>query len=163
MNNKNKITKLILILTALLAFFLDRISKMLIVNNFSYEMEKTIIKNFFSIIYVKNTGAAWSLFEGKQTLLIIISIIFLVFLISFIIKEKPDKIDNLTYGLIIGGIIGNLYDRITLNYVIDFIAFNILGYEFPVFNLADSFIVIGVIILIINLIRSEKNDRGWRR
>lgn len=163
MNNKNKITKLILILTALLAFFLDRISKMLIVNNFSYEMEKTIIKNFFSIIYVKNTGAAWSLFEGKQTLLIIISIIFLVFLISFIIKEKPDKIDNLTYGLIIGGIIGNLYDRITLNYVIDFIAFNIFGYEFPVFNLADSFIVIGVIILIINLIRSEKNDRGWRR
>lgn len=160
MNNKNKITKLILILTALLAFFLDRISKMLIVNNFSYEMEKTIIKNFFSIIYVKNTGAAWSLFEGKQTLLIIISIIFLVFLISFIIKEKPDKIDNLTYGLIIGGIIGNLYDRITLNYVIDFIAFNIFGYEFPVFNLADSFIVIGVIILIINLIRSEKNDRG---
>ena len=60
------------------------------------------------------------------------------------------KIENLSYGMIIGGIIGNLFDRIFYNYVIDFLDFKIFGYDYPIFNLADTFIVIGVILLVIN-------------
>lgn len=155
--------KVKLIVMVLIIFFIDRISKILIVNHFNYLSEFVIIKNFFSIIYAKNTGAAWSLFEGKQILLIIISVIFLAFLICFILKEKLNKVETTSYYLIIGGILGNLYDRIIFNYVIDFLSFNIFSYDFPIFNLADTFIVIGVITLIISLLRSDKNDRSRRR
>lgn len=155
--------KIKLIIISTLVFALDRISKILVVNKFKYLNIYTVIEDFFSITYVKNTGAAWSLFENKQLLLITISIIFLIFLIKTILKEQLNNKENLFYSLIIGGIIGNLYDRIFLNYVIDFLSFEIFGYNFPIFNLADLAIVIGTITLIISILRSEKNDRSKRR
>ena len=78
-------------------------------------------------------------------------------------KEEINKIESISYGMIIGGIIGNLFDRIIYSYVIDFLDFRIFGYHYPVFNLADSFIVIGIIMMIILTIRKEYHERNNSR
>ena len=78
-------------------------------------------------------------------------------------KEKLSKTENITYGMIIGGIVGNLFDRIVYGSVVDFIDFKLFGYNYPVFNLADTFIVIGIIIMVIINIRKEYHERNFSR
>lgn len=149
---KNKL----LILVPLLVIIIDQITKLLIRINLNLLDTITIIKNFFYITYTMNIGAAWSILEGSQLFLIVISIIFLVVLILFLKREENlTKLSLTCYLLVIGGIIGNLIDRIFLNGVVDFLSFKIFNYYFPIFNIADSSIVVGVIILLIDLVRSE--------
>ena len=88
-------------------------------------------------------------------MLLILSVIVLFIINKYINKEKLNKSENIIYGMIIGGILGNLFDRLIYGYVIDFIDFKIFGYDYPVFNLADTFIVVGIILLIIISIRKE--------
>lgn len=152
---KEKIKFIILIIAA---FALDRITKIIVIKNIEYLSRMDIIDHFLSLTYVKNTGAAWSILENKQLLLIIISIVFLGIILYIALKEKMTKINILQYGLIIGGGLGNLYDRIFLKYVVDFISIEIFNYNFPIFNVADMCICIGVILLIITMLRSEKNE-----
>ena len=148
---------------AILCIFLDQLSKLIIVNTFNLYQNKEIIKNFFSLTYVKNTGAAWSILDGKVPLLIIITIISLIFIIRFVFKdENVKKIDAITYGMLLGGIIGNLIDRIAYGYVIDFLSFIIIKYNFPVFNIADSLIVVSVFLMIITSFWGEKNENNSR-
>ena len=135
---------------AILSFFIDLISKIIVSNVFSLNETKTVINSFFSLTYIQNTGAAWGMFEGKTILLAIISLIFLYFFVKYIIELKSiDKLSMVSLGLILGGIVGNLFDRIVNNYVIDFLSFKIFSYNFPVFNLADTFIVVGIILIIV--------------
>ena len=103
-----------------------------------------------------NTGAAFSILEGSKLLFIAVGIIAIV-LIALYYKNIEDKIeyDVLVHSLLIGGIIGNMIDRIIHGYVIDFLSFNIFGYNFPVFNLADSFIVVAIILLIARVIKED--------
>lgn len=148
---------------AILCIFLDQLSKLIIVNTFNLYQNKEIIKNFFSLTYVKNTGAAWSILDGKVPLLIIITIISLIFIIRFVFKdENVKKIDAITYGMLLGGIIGNLIDRIAYGYVIDFLSFIIFKYNFPVFNIADSLIVVSVFLMIITSFWGDKNENSSR-
>lgn len=130
-------------------FIIDLISKQIIVNVISLHKSITIIKNFFYLTYTRNTGAAFSILEDSRILLLIITVIALFFINKFMNKETIKGIENFIYGIIVGGILGNLFDRIVFGYVIDFLDFKIFGYNYPVFNLADTFIVVGVIILII--------------
>ena len=133
---------------------MDFISKFLIQHNLKLLDTITVIKDFLYITYTKNIGGAWSILEGKQTFLIIASFLFLVFIIFYIIKEeKFNKLLIIAYSLIIGGVIGNLVDRVFRGYVIDFLSFHIFGYYFPIFNIADTFIIIGFMILIIDEVR----------
>ena len=135
---------------------LDQISKILVDNFLSYEL--TIIPNFFSITKVHNTGGAWGIFGGNSLILACISLIVIFAMIEIILNDKKiTKIDTLSYSFILSGIIGNLIDRIVRTYVIDFLSFNIFGYDYPVFNIADIFIVLGVIICIIVTIKEDKN------
>lgn len=140
---------MIVILTII--FFIIDIGSKLIVSNFMNVNDSIIIiKDFFYITYVRNTGAAWSMFAGKIWLLIIVSILIIGFIIWYIYKNKPNnKLEKLGYAMILGGSFGNLFDRVIYGYVIDFFDFYIFDYDYPIFNLADSFIFIGVIILII--------------
>ena len=144
---------------AIISFLIDQISKIVITNTFSLNETRTIIKSFFSLSYIQNTGAAWGLFEGKTILLAIISLIFLYFFVKYIIELKSiNKFNMVSLGLILGGIVGNLFDRIVNNYVIDFLSFRFFSYNFPVFNLADTFIVVGIILIIIEtFIEGDKN------
>ena len=111
-----------------------------------------------SLTYVKNIGAAFSLMEGKTPLLIIISLIAFFFLYKELITRGNRPIINLSYILILGGILGNFYDRLVLSYVIDYISVIIFNYYFPIFNFADMLIVIGVLILIYGLWKDDKDE-----
>ena len=144
-------------------FIIDLISKQLIIHLLNVGQSIKIINNFFYISYVQNKGAAWSILEDQRILLLIISVIALFLIYKFINKEELKKYEPLSYGLIIGGIIGNLFDRIFFGYVTDFLDFRFFGYHYPVFNLADTFIVVGIFIMIIMIIRKEYHERNKSR
>ena len=110
-----------------------------------------LIPNFFAITYVRNTGAAFSVLENNRILFIVIGLVALYLIYRYLIKDKSlNKLSIISYSMLLGGIIGNMIDRIVYGYVIDYLSFNIFGYNFPVFNLADTFIVVSVILIIIN-------------
>ena len=135
----------------------DIIVKLLVKSNLVVSQSIKIIDNFFYITYVKNTGAAWSMLSGKQSILIIFSVIVLIFFIKYLLKkEEYNKIDIVGYGLFLAGTIGNLIDRVVYGYVIDYFNFYIFSYDFPIFNIADSCIVIGIVLLFISSWREEK-------
>lgn len=142
--------------TALIAIFIvliDQITKIIVsLNNIDY----TIIPSHFKIMFYKNTGAAWSILEGRTFFLIISSIIALGVIFNIMLTIKNNKFNNICFGLLIGGIIGNLIDRIFYGYVRDFIDVAIVNYNFPVFNIADATIIIGIIMLIITTIKGEE-------
>lgn len=136
---------------ALISLIIDQIVKILVSNYLILGQTIKIINNFFYLTYVQNKGAAFSILIGYRYILIIITFIFLYYLYKCIKKQKSfNKLEIISYGLLLGGIIGNLIDRIIYGYVIDYFDFMIFNYNFPIFNLADSFIVIGCIILVIN-------------
>ena len=121
----------------------------------------TVIPGFLSFIYVKNTGVAFSMLSNQRIFIIVISIILLIILGVFLKRDylylkKDDTLTDVTYGFLFGGILGNLIDRIFRGYVVDYVSLNIFGYDFPIFNLADVLITVGVIILFIITIRNDK-------
>ena len=142
---------------------IDLFSKQIIDKLMNVGESIKVINNFIYITYTHNTGAAWSILEDQRILLLIISAIALYLINMFMNKEKLNKVDSLAYGMIIGGIVGNLIDRVIRGYVIDFIHFKFFGYDYPVFNLADTFIVVGIIILMIITIRKEYHERSKSR
>ena len=144
-------------------FLIDLGSKQLINHLMKVGDSIKVINNFFYITYTENKGAAWSILEDKRILLLIITVFVLFLINKYMNKEELSKIENFTYGMIIGGIIGNLFDRVFYGSVVDFLDFKIFGYDYPVFNLADSFIVIGIILLMIISIRGEYHERNKSR
>lgn len=138
---------------------LDQLTKLIITKCFELNTGKIIIDNFFSLLYIRNTGAAWGILSNNTILLIIISLIFLGAFIYFIKKTNVTKMETYSYGLILGGIVGNLLDRIVRGYVVDFFNFKIFNYNYPVFNVADIFIVVGVILIIIEEIIKYKKSK----
>ena len=149
-------------LIALFFFIIDLISKQIVIHFMGLHESIKIIKNFFYLTYTQNNGAAWSILQNERILLLIGTVIVLFVIHKYLNKEEISKLETWIYGMIIGGIIGNFFDRLVFGYVIDFLDFYILGYNYPVFNLADSFIVIGIILLIIVNIRKEKNNDKYR-
>ena len=148
--------KKIIALFSSILIVLDQLIKYVIANNLELNETKEIIHNFFSITYVQNFGAAWSMFNGYVFILVIVSFLALFFIYMLFIHNKNlNKMECITYSLLMGGIIGNLIDRVFLGYVIDYLSFNIFGYMFPVFNLADICIVLSVIFLIIMCVLEE--------
>lgn len=136
---------------------IDQIIKILINKFIDLNSTIIVIKNFLSITYVRNIGAAWSILSGSRFLLIGIALIVLFCIYFFVFKEgKLKKIEIIYYGMLTGGIIGNLIDRVIYGYVIDYLDFKIFGYNYPIFNLADSFIVVSVILMIIDSVFNIK-------
>ena len=145
---------------AAIVIIIDQIIKFVISNKMTLEQEIEVIPNFFSLYYVKNTGAAFSILQNQRVLLIIISLVFLYFIDRFIEREKDlDKLSIISLGFIIGGIIGNLIDRLIQDGVIDYLLFQFGKYIFPIFNIADSFIIVGIVLLIIGIIKEEKEHK----
>ena len=144
-------------------FMIDLLSKQIVVNLLETGKSIKVIDNFFYLTLAKNTGAAWSILENQRILLLIITVVVLFLINRFMNKEKLTKLENISFGMIIGGIVGNLIDRIFFHYVIDFLDFKIFGYNYPIFNLADTFIVVGIILLIIASIRKERYERNSSR
>lgn len=145
-----------MIILTILVILVDFFSKYMVSKLMTVNETINLIDNFFRITYVKNTGAAFSIFSNNTLLVIIISVIVIGFLLFYIYKNKGNnKLENVSYAFILGGAISNLIDRLVYGYVIDFLDFEILSYDAPIFNLADTFIVIGVILFLINTLRSR--------
>lgn len=146
------------IIISIILLCIDQISKLLVVNLLTKTNSITIIKNFFYLTYINNDGAAFSILVGKRIFLILIAVSVIVMLIRYIKKNNiQNKLELVSISLIIGGSLGNLMDRVVRGYVIDFLDFKIFNYNFPIFNLADTFIVIGVFLLLLKEIRKENN------
>lgn len=141
-----------IVIIGIIALVIDQITKSLMQ---IYDVHFNIINGFLRLNYIQNTGAAWSILEGKQYLLIGISIVMLILVYNMSFSYDNNKLNNITFGLLFGGIIGNLIDRVFYGIVRDFIDINIFGYDFPVFNIADMAIVFGVIILLIGTLKGE--------
>ena len=148
-----------------IGLLVDQISKIIIDKILNINSSIKVIDSFFNITYVRNTGAAWGMFSNNTLLLALISIIFLYFIIKFINENIKDfnNLNAVSFGFIIGGLIGNLIDRLFRTYVIDFFDFNIFGYDFPVFNIADILIVLAVLLLIIESFMGVDKNGSRRR
>lgn len=149
-----------IIILSIIFIIIDQVSKIIVVNNLTNNKSIEVIKSLFYLTYTNNKGAAFSILTGRRILLILVALIVIGVLIYYVRKNKIEgKVNKIALSLVIGGSIGNLIDRILRGAVIDFIDIKIFGYNFPIFNLADTFIVIGVFLLIIEMFRKEhKND-----
>ena len=149
-----------IIILSILFIIIDQLSKIIVVNNLTNNKSIEVIKSFFYLTYTNNKGAAFSILTGRRILLILVALIVIGVLIYYVRKNKIEgKVNKIALSLVIGGSIGNLIDRILRGAVIDFIDVKMIGYNFPIFNLADTFIVIGVFLLIIEMFRKEhRND-----
>ncbi|MEG0995038.1 MAG: signal peptidase II [Bacilli bacterium] len=138
---------------------LDQFIKFLVINNLNILEEIPVISNFFKIIYVENKGAAFGILDGNTTILAIISVIAFIFLTKYLKRETNiSKIATCSYILLIGGLMGNLLDRIVHHAVIDYLSFNFWSISFPIFNLADIGIVSGLLLLIMELMKGDTHE-----
>lgn len=144
----------------LVVFLLDQVSKYYIQVTPALHGSIEIIPKFLYITYCKNTGIAWSMLSGKRLFLIVVGLIEIGVLIYFFIEKMKtkDKWYCFSLALMIGGAVGNLYDRCVLGYVRDFIDTYPFGYNFPVFNIADAALCIGVGIILILMLLEERNE-----
>lgn len=135
-----------------LIIILDQISKLLAVKYLQGSASYIIKKNFFELTYVENYGAAFGILQDRRTFFIIMTLAVVIGIAFFIINNYYAMNGFLKVGLaiLLGGAIGNFIDRIRLGYVIDFISFKFINkYHFPVFNIADIFIVLGTGLILI--------------
>ena len=146
-----------IMIVVIISLLLDIGSKFLVSRIFILNESKTIIDNFLNITYVRNTGAAWSILDNNTWIVTVISLLIIIGIIYYVYRNRVSKkILKIGYGLILGGAIGNFIDRIVYGYVIDFIDIDIFGWNYPIFNLADMFIVVGVILMMIDAWRCKK-------
>lgn len=152
MNKKMSIIAIIILL-------IDQLSKYLID---VFNVHFSILNNLLRITYTQNDGAAFSILSGHQTIIIIASIVLLILVYNLMFSFENNKLNDTAFGLMIGGTLGNLIDRIMFSYVRDFIDVNL--FNFAIFNIADMAIVIGVILLFISSIKgSVKNGNKSTR
>ena len=148
-----------IIILSLIFLIIDQITKILVIKILPLSGSIEIIKNFFYIIPTNNTGAAFSILLGKRIFLIVVAILIIGILLYYIKKNKVDgKLNIIAFSLIIGGSLGNLIDRIVRGYVVYFISIKLGSYNFPIFNVADTLIVVGVFLLLIKNTGGNKND-----
>ncbi|MDA9428991.1 Lipoprotein signal peptidase [Enterococcus mundtii 1A] len=138
---------------------LDQWVKWLIVNNFALGETKSVIPGILSLNHIRNFGAAWSLLEGKMWFFTVVTIIAVVVILTLMIKNRSNGNRWFMIGLtlILAGAIGNFIDRVRLGYVIDMFQTDFMN--FPIFNVADISLVIGVICVLIYIILDEKEQR----
>ncbi len=132
---------------------IDQVIKFVVENNLVNQIE--LIPNFFYLAKVYNKGAAFSIFTGMVPMLIIINILILMLLLKYMDNFKNNYRKLLGFGFVIGGLFGNLIDRIVHGHVIDYVKLVFGSYNYPVFNIADMAVVIGVILLSIAVLKKE--------
>ncbi len=150
------------LLIAALVILLDRLTKIWVSNHIDRGHFLTVIPNVFRISHVFNTGAAFSLFAESlspvlvRNGLIAFSVVAVIVVLGMIWQMgRVFTPSGIALGLILGGALGNLYDRIRFSYVIDFLEVRILHYHWPDFNVADSAIVVGACLLLLEIFRTQ--------
>ena len=157
-----KTLKILLIIVSI--FLLDRITKVLVINKLTLGKSLSVIDGFFNITYVNNHGAAFGIMDGKVIFIVVVSVLIFAYLTYEIRKDSHSKLITTSISFVIGGLLGNLFDRVVYGHVIDFLDFNFFGHDFAIFNIGDSFIVIGTILLAIGFLLEERNankNKWW--
>ncbi|HRT05163.1 MAG TPA: signal peptidase II [Kiritimatiellia bacterium] len=145
------------LLVALLVILLDQATKEWVRGAFSLHESVPVIPGFFHLTYIRNTGAAWGMFSGQNLALAVLAFAMLVALVLFRRQFlPPGRVHRVALGLLCGGIVGNLFDRLRLDYVVDFLDFFHRGWHFPAFNVADSAICIGVAIYVLGTLLAPR-------
>ena len=160
--NSTKSNLSFIFIISIIVAVLDQVSKYLVNKNMKLEETIPVIKNFFHITYVQNKGVVFGLFYGQTSVFSIVTfagLAIVIGLVFYIIKnlDKLTFIQKLSYGLILGGAIGNSIDRVIYGYVIDFIDFRGLWYY--IFNIADTFINIGIGLLLLESFFTKKDTQ----
>ncbi|MFF2016661.1 signal peptidase II [Paenibacillus sp. NPDC058177] len=144
-------------LIALIAFLIDQATKYVIATRLELGEQIPVIGNFFLITSHRNRGAAFGILEGQQWFFILVTIVVVVGIVWYLNKVKATrKLLPTALGLVLGGAVGNFLDRMLNGEVVDFLQFNFGSYTFPIFNVADSCIVIGVALIILDSLRDMK-------
>jgi signal peptidase II len=136
---------------------IDIFTKWYVVNHFRYYLPFVypyggvgVFKNFlgiqFSLVYQTNTGAAWGLFSNYPTTLLVVRIAIIIFLFLFYFMKKQNTLERCTLALILAGALGNVVDIFFYGHVVDMFKFVFWGYHYPIFNVADSAILIGLVV-----------------
>jgi signal peptidase II len=154
------------LLIAVMILVLDRFSKWIVASRLTLRDGITVIPDFFRIVHVENSGAAFGLFaessfQWRLTLLIVFSLLALV--IVGVLLWKNSHIVSATgtaLSLILGGALGNLWDRVLAGHVTDFLEFHVGSYYWPSFNVADSAIVIGALLLVADILFAKSEHEG---
>jgi signal peptidase II len=145
---------------------LDRWTKALIQSRFALNESISVIDGLFNITYVRNTGVAFGIFDpiaspAKSVLLSVFTAFAALAVITYSVRSPAkNRLLQIALGLILGGALGNLYDRLAYGYVVDFLEFYIGNYHWPSFNVADAAITTGVILLALEIIRDEAPSRS---
>jgi signal peptidase II len=148
-------------LVVMLIIMLDAITKTLSSTLLAYGQRFEVISDFFWLTNVHNTGAAWSLFAGQRTFFIVISLIAIALMIYFLNQSQSHQhLYRLAILVLFAGTMGNFMDRLLLGYVRDFLSFNIFGYMFPVFNVADIALNVGVGLVLLEALLEGKQNNG---
>ena len=151
--NTKKYINLILFLV-----LLDQFTKYLVRKNLILG-QTVFVNSFFNISYITNTGIAFGMFKNANAFFAVFTVVFLI-LFAVYFKKNKDNLSTIiktAFMLIFAGALGNLVDRLTQGHVIDFLDFHIKDYYWPSFNVADSCISIGGVILFLSLLKSDKN------
>jgi signal peptidase II len=144
-------------LIAIFIILFDQVTKWLIVSRMHLGESIPIINDFFYITSHRNKGAAWGILQGQMWFFYAITVVVIIGIIYYIQKEAKGKwLLGVSLAFMLGGAIGNFIDRLVRKEVVDFIHTYIFNYNFPVFNIADSALVIGVVLLMIQMIKEER-------
>lgn len=142
---------------ALFVILLDQWTKWLIVKKMELGDSIEVIENFLYITSHRNRGAAWGILQGQMWFFYVITVIVIIGIVYYIQKAAKGKwLLGVSLGFMLGGAIGNFIDRVYRKEVVDFVNTYIFGYDFPVFNIADSALVIGVAMLMIQMFKEER-------
>lgn len=145
-------------LFALIVIGIDQVTKWIVIQQMELHESITVIDNFFYITSHRNAGAAWGILQGQMIFFYVITVIVMIGLIYFMEKHaKDNKLTAVALSFMLGGAIGNFIDRLFRKEVVDFLDVLIFKYDFPIFNVADSALVVGVVLFFIATMIEEKN------
>ena len=149
-----------MLIVAALAIFFDQLTKAIIRRTIAIGDTIEVIGGFFEVIHIGNTGAAFGMFRGKNSIFIIVSFVAIGFIFAYYRQFKADTWMKISLGMLLGGALGNLVDRVIFQYVTDFIHvrwwFLHLRW-WPAFNIADATVCIGVAMLIVRMFKRSKS------
>ncbi len=147
------------LIVAVLCVIIDQAIKYSLTALISFGDSVHVIGDFFTLTLLQNTGAAFSILSSNTVFLIVVSLFALCLIYVLLIQgKKIDKVESYLYGILIGGVIGNLLDRIIHGYVVDYLSFSFGTFHIPIFNFADMCIIISIGLIIIHILKGEKNE-----
>lgn len=147
---------------AALVILVDQLTKWLVATNMEIGERIPVIEPYLSLLSHRNRGAAWGMLEGQMWLFAIVTIVVVVGIVYYFHKEgKDEPVFAWSLMLLLGGAIGNFIDRMMRGEVVDFVSvlIPIVNYDFPIFNVADAALTVGVILVILHLILEEKKNK----